>query len=516
MLFFANLRNKRDLDGDKYYICGKKVLRFRVQRFLEVFQCTQCLKTQNYIYTMRIFLFLALASLLTFCNREMKNPETRAVMTYQHFCGSCHGAEAESFVQREWKYGNSRLDIIRAIRDGYPSSGTHSYAKVLSEDRILDVASYIVRTMEQQKDKQISSHVITENKFKSEGMSFHLDTIAAGLTSPWGMVFLPGGDLVFTEKTGTIWRINAQHKKTQITGGPKVLDEGQGGLLDVEMHPKFAENHLIYFTYSKPKTTDDGDVVTTAVFRARLEGNELVDGKDIFIAEPYASTHHHFGSRLEFDRAGYLFVTVGERGKQDEFPQFLDKAAGKIHRINDDGSIPTDNPFYNTPNAIKSIWTYGHRNPQGMVLNQVTGELWACEHGPRGGDELNLIQPGKNYGWPIASYGTHYDGRAFTESTTNKEVQSPVLYWVPSIGPCGMTFVTGDRYPAWKGNAMVASLRFKYLNRCEMDGNQVVKQENLLENIGRMRCVAMGPDGYMYVSVEEPGFIFKLIPDLQK
>jgi glucose/arabinose dehydrogenase len=190
----------------------------------------------------------------------------------------------------------------------------------------------------------------------------------------------------------------------------------------------------------------------------------------------------------------------------------LDTAPGKIHRIKDDGSIPPNNPMVDQSGALASIWSYGHRNPQGMAFQPGTNLLWAHEHGPRGGDELNLIQPGKNYGWPITSYGTHYDGRSFTDKTTQEGIEAPITYWVPSIAPCGMTFISGERYPGWKGDLMIGSLRFKYLNRCKMQDNQVVEQEQLLENIGRMRCLTMSPDGYLYLSVEEPGFIFRIVP----
>jgi glucose/arabinose dehydrogenase len=215
---------------------------------------------------------------------------------------------------------------------------------------------------------------------------------------------------------------------------------------------------------------------------------------------------------MEFGSDGYLYVTVGERGKQDEFPQVLDKAHGKVHRITESGDIPADNPFFNQAGAVQSIWSYGHRNPQGLAFNPVTGDLWEHEHGPRGGDELNVVQPGKNYGWPVVSYGTHYDGRSFTEKTAMDGIESPVTYWVPSIAPCGMAFVTGDRYPAWKGNLLVGSLSFRFVNRCVLDGRKVVKQENLFNDVGRVRAITMGRDGYIYFSVENPGYIFRVVP----
>lgn len=472
---------------------------------------------KKYIPLYLLTFFLAVA-----CHETKKNGAQQPVAAidpnvpaaYTKYCASCHGPSAETLVKRSWKHGNSRLEIMKAIRDGYPAEGMNGYAAVLKEDQILDLAKYIIETQEKLRQRASVDNTFKENHFVSEGMKFHLDTVLTGLQNPWGMVFLPNGDLIFTEKPGSIWRLDSQRHKTEITGGPKVLDEGQGGLLDVEIHPDFSHNHWIYFTYSKPKSSEGKTLAATAVFRARLEGNQLLDGQDIFVAEPYESTRHHYGSRMEFGKDGYLYVSVGERGHENEYPQFLDKGNGKIHRITDSGGIPPDNPFVNTPGAVKSIWSYGHRNPQGLAFNPYTGELWEHEHGPRGGDELNLIQPGKNYGWPIVSYGTHYDGRSFTDKTEMDGIQSPVTYWVPSIAPCGMAFVTGDRYPPWKGDMLIGSLSFRFLNRVHLNGHSVAGQERLFEGIGRVRMIAMSNDGYIWFSVEGPGgYIFRIVPE---
>jgi glucose/arabinose dehydrogenase len=319
--------------------------------------------------------------------------------------------------------------------------------------------------------------------------------------------------MIFNDKYGKIYRIGNDGNKTEVQGGPQVLSDGQGGLMDVELHPKYAENSIIYFSYSKFRDSAGGKWSTTAIMQARLEGNKLTNQKDIFIAQPYLKTRHHYGSRIEFDKNGYMFVSVGDRGQhQPLFPQRLDNDCGKIHRLYDDGRIPSDNPFAKVDTARKSIWSYGHRNPQGIAIHPDTDELWTEEHGPRGGDELNIAQKGKNYGWPVISYGINYDGSILTPHTKMAGMEQPLTYWVPSIGPCGMAFVTGDRYPAWKGDAMIASLRFKYLNRCKIQDNKVVSQENLLKNIGRMRFVEMGRDGYLYVGVEDPGYVFRLVP----
>jgi len=230
------------------------------------------------------------------------------------------------------------------------------------------------------------------------------------------------------------------------------------------------------------------------------------------MGEPATDRNYHFGSKIAFDGKGHIFFGIGDRGQHFDFPQKLDNHNGKIHRLNDDGSIPADNPFVNTPGAMTSVYSYGHRNPQGTCIDPVTGELWVSEHGPRGGDELNLIRPGVNYGWPVISYGINYDGTVLTNLTGKEGMEQPVFYWTPSIGPCGMTFVTGDRYPDWKNNILLGSLPLKHLERVVMKDNAVIHREQLLTGIGRVRNVVMGHDGYIYLAIETPGKILRLMP----
>ena len=431
--------------------------------------------------------------------------------TFKKFCASCHGADANVFADRQWKHGNTKADLIKSIAEGYPDLGMPTWSAALKPQEISDMADYILDGIAKRKAYDFNDKP-KSNIFVQNSMTVKLDTIAQGIKKPWGMAFLPDGDMVFTDCGGDIYRIKDK-QKTKIEGGPKVLADGQGGLLDVELHPKFAENKQIYFSYSKFKDSAGGRWSTTAVMRASLEGNTLTNQTDIFVAQPYLKTRHHYGSRLEFDRNGFLFITVGDRGQHEPlYPQRLDVDCGKVHRVFDDGRVPTDNPFVKIDTARKTIWSYGHRNPQGMAMNPATGEMWSNEHGPRGGDEVNIPQKAKNYGWPVISYGINYDGKILTPFTKKENMEQPLIYWVPSIGPSGMTFVTGDKYKAWKGDALVGSLRFKYLNRCKLEGNKIVSEEILLKNIGRLRFVEMGRDGYIYVGVEEPGYIFKLLP----
>ncbi|PHN03945.1 PQQ-dependent sugar dehydrogenase [Flavilitoribacter nigricans] len=435
-----------------------------------------------------------------------------AKASYADFCAGCHGEQMQAFVDRKWKYGKSDGDLFKAIKEGYTEDGMPSYDTTFTDEEIHELVAYIQTGIANVDQYEFEEEEKPVGDLVTEAMSVRLDTFASDLKSPWGMTFLPGGDMLFTEKGGELYRYSGSGEPQQISGVPEVLAMGQGGLLDVELHPDFANNNWIYLSYSKSKEEGGETLGTTAVMRAKLNGNALSEQEVIFEALPYSKTRHHYGSRLEFDPEGYLFLSVGDRGNRDQNPQNLDNHCGKIHRIHDDGRIPEDNPFVGQSGAIASIYSYGHRNPQGLSRHPETGVMWDHEHGPRGGDEVNMIEKGKNYGWPVISYGINYNGTTFTSKTEQAGMEQPDLYWVPSIAPCGSTFVTGDRYPAWKGDLLVGSLRFKYLNRCIMEDNKIVGEEKLFKNIGRVRAVEMGPDGYIYVSVENPGFIFRVVP----
>ena len=337
--------------------------------------------------------------------------------------------------------------------------------------------------------------------------SFTHEVVTDKITLPWGIDFLPNGDMLVTDKSGKLYRVVGVNV-TEISGAPKVLFEGQGGLLDITIHPDYARNGWIYMSYSKggKKDKDGKELGTTAIVRAKLEGNKLVNMQEVFEAQPYQPKRGHYGSRIVFDGKGYMYFSVGERQNRDENPQTLRNHLGKIHRTYDDGSIPDDNPFRNSPVAMPSIYSYGHRNPQGLVIDP-DGTIWEVEHGPRGGDELNIIVPGKNYGWPVISYGINYDGTSFTDLTAKEGMEQPVNYWVPSIAPCGMEYVTSGKYGDLKGDILVGSLSFQYVNRCVMENGKVVKEEKLLKGIGRVRAIEEAADGTIYVGVENVGIV---------
>ncbi|WP_035483296.1 PQQ-dependent sugar dehydrogenase [Gaetbulibacter saemankumensis] len=350
-----------------------------------------------------------------------------------------------------------------------------------------------------------------ESEIKAESpthINYTTQTVVPELNNPWGMAFLPDGSLLITEKSGKLIHFK-NNTKINISELPDIYVRGQGGLMDIKLHPDYANNGWIYYSYASPE--GDGDGGNTAVMRAKLNNSVLTNKELLYKATPNTTKGQHFGSRLEFDNQGYLYFSIGDRGQRDVNPQDITRDGGKIYRLNADGSIPIDNPFVNSENAKTAIYSYGHRNPQGMTKHPETGEIWTHEHGPKGGDEINIIIKGKNYGWPIISYGINYSGTTFTDLTQKEGMEQPLFYWVPSIAPCGMTFVNSDQYPDWNGNLLVGSLKFQYLERLVLENNKVVKREKLFENLGRVRNVIQGPDGFIYLGVEGKG-ILKIIP----
>ncbi|REG87787.1 PQQ-dependent sugar dehydrogenase [Winogradskyella sediminis] len=333
------------------------------------------------------------------------------------------------------------------------------------------------------------------------------EVIVSDINIPWGFTFLPDESMLITEKSGELIHFK-NGKKTSIRGLPDIYPRGQGGLLDIIIHPDYDKNGWIYLSYSSSEGEGSGG--NTTIARAQLENNSLTNLQVLYKAIPNTTKGQHFGSRLIFDDAGYLYFSIGERGNRDENPQDITRDGGKIYRLNDDGSIPSDNPFINNSEAKTAIYSYGHRNPQGMTLHPETREIWTHEHGPKGGDEINIIEAGKNYGWPVISYGINYIGTKFTDITKKEGMEQPLHYWDPSIAPSGMAFINSDKYGDWDGNLLIGSLKFQYLDMCTLQNNKVVKEERLLDGLGRVRSVEQGPDGFIYVGIENLGIV-KLI-----
>ncbi|MBN2610210.1 MAG: PQQ-dependent sugar dehydrogenase [Bacteroidales bacterium] len=434
-----------------------------------------------------------------------------AALNYQNYCAGCHGDNLEKFAAKEWMDEEGFTSVIRSIKYGIEDIGMPAFEKTFTDSEIEALAAYVKRGIPADRGK-LKPAVTPGGIVESEVQRFVVDTVVSGLNVPWGLAILPNGDMLISERAGTLHLFSEGKLSAPIKGLPPIMAFGQGGLLDICLHPGYESNGWIYFSYSALNTESTRRSGNTAIMRARLKDLQLVDQEVIFRGTPLTDRGHHFGCKLAFDADNRLFFGIGDRGQHFDFPQKLDNANGKIHRINDDGTIPPDNPFVNTPGALQSIYSYGHRNPQGTAIHPVTGEVWETEHGPRGGDEINLIEPGLNYGWPVISYGINYDGTILTELTEKEGMEQPVFYWTPSIAPCGMTFVTGDRYKNWKNNMLVGSLRFMYLERVVLNKHSVMHREKLLEGIGRVRNVIMGPDGYIYIAIETPGKIVRLVP----
>lgn len=448
----------------------------------------------------------------SFSNIKQEQKKADPATNYRTYCAGCHGEKMDMFVDRQWKFGNKKEDLFKTVKLGRTNEGMPAFGESLTDKEINELADYILNGIKNV-DKYMAKEEPVSDVFKTEEMTIKLEPVAEGLDVPWGMAFLPGGDLLVTDRNGKFYRVKPDKTLSVISGAPEVLARGQGGLMDVTLDPGFATNQLIYLSYSKFKNVDGAVLATTAIMQAKLDGNTLTAQKDIFVAEPYSKTQHHYGSRMQFGKDGYLYFSVGERGNEQQNPQDIKgNDLGKVHRIKSDGSIPADNPFVKTPGASASIYAYGHRNPQGMTIHPVTGKIWTNEHGPRGGDEINIEEAGKNYGWPVITYGINYNGKPISNLTAKAGMVQPLHYWIPSIGPSGIAFVTGDKYKKWEGNLLSGSLRFKFLQRSVLKGNKVVKEEILFKNIGRVRDVRMAPDGLIYIAVESPGRIYRLLP----
>ena len=345
-------------------------------------------------------------------------------------------------------------------------------------------------------------------KIQDPTNKYDYEIVVSDIENPWGFVFLPDNSMLINEKKGDLVLVK-NDKKNLIKNMSAVYNRGQGGLLDIALHPNYKNNGWIYFTYTSAEREGDGG--NTALMRAKLENESLVQKELLYKATPNTTRGQHFGSRIVFDAENNVYFSIGERGNRDENPQDITRDGGKVYRLKDDGSIPTDNPFYASAEAKKAIYSYGHRNPQGMEVHPETKEIWLHEHGPMGGDEINVVKKGANYGWPIITYGKNYSGIPITDKTAQKGMEQPIHYWVPSIAPSGMAFVTSKKYPKLKGGLLVGSLKFQYLEYLKLDGKKIVKRTKLLENIGRVRSVNQAEDGYIYIGVENLGIV-KLNP----
>ena len=360
--------------------------------------------------------------------------------------------------------------------------------------------------------------IINENIFAQEknelandpiSINYNIEKIYDHNKIIWGFEFINEKTIIFTEKKGKMYLIK-DGKIQEISGIPEIYFMGQGGLMDIELHPKFNINNTIFLSFAESSNKSEGG--NTAIMSAILDQNKLINKKILYRGKENSKKGQHWGSRIEFDKDGFLYFTIGDRGNRNSNPQDLSRDGGKVYRINEDGSIPKDNPFVNQPNAIDAIYSYGHRNPQGIFLHPETGMIWTNEHGPKGGDEINIIRKGKNYGWPTITYGKNYNGSIITDLKEFYGMEQPLYYWTPSIAPSCFEYISSNRYNDWKGNLLAGSLSFGYLERLVLDNqNKVVYREKIAKDIGRVRDVVESPEGFIYFSVENEG-IFKLVP----
>jgi len=347
-----------------------------------------------------------------------------------------------------------------------------------------------------------------DNSILVDESNYEMELIFEDENIIWSIEFFEDNSILAAVKSGKLFHyINGE--KIEISGLPEIYLRGQGGLMDIVFHPDFKENNWLYFSYASEDAGEKGG--NTTISRAKLINNNLVDLEVLYKASPNTRKGQHFGGRLAFDNENYLYFSVGDRGNRDVYPQDITLDGGKIYRIMDDGSIPSDNPFFNSPNAKKAIYSYGHRNPQGMFKHPITGKIWTNEHGPRGGDEINIIKKGKNYGWPKITYGINYSGTTITKNKSLPKMEQPLYYWLPSIAPSSFEYISSDIYPNWKGSLLAGALVFKYIERIGLKNDKVVYRSKIAENLGRPRDIKQGPDGFVYVSIEGKG-VYKILP----
>lgn len=464
-------------------------------------------------------------------DQAVPGPEKLAKMKvneiYQSLCSTCHGKDLKgglgpSFVDGVWKHGSTDAEIVEVIRKGDISLGMAPWEGILTDDQMRSLVIFI-----REKEKEALTKGVVYPKpeegvvTRTEKASYEIETVVAeGLELPWAIAFLPDGRRLVTERPGRLRVVEADGslRGEPVVGVPEVIAHGQGGMLEVAVHPDYEQNGWIYLGFSdgwreKVEGKDKPQPRTiTAVVRGRLKDNKWADQEWIWKADKkfYGGSGVHFGVRFVFDQ-GYLYFPVGERGGWHE-AQDLASPVGKTFRLHDDGRIPKDNPFVGREGALPGIWSYGHRNPQGLDIDPRDGAIYNTEHGPRGGDELNLIEKGRNYGWPVITHGMNYNGTPITGKTHAEGMEQPVIHWTPSIAVCGLDFYRGEKFPGWKNDLFAGALRQEEVRRLRIKEGEVVEQEVVLKGIGRVRDVAGGPDGYLYVLLNKPDRLVRLVP----
>lgn len=431
----------------------------------------------------------------------------RGQVIYTEHCESCHGAnmeggQAPSMADEIWEYGGTNEDIRRIVTEGLEDVGMPAFGDLIQGEPLSDLVTYIRRGGSGKTTAPVDDVPSVQDQVKIENWATDLD-------EPWGVHFIADDAALVTEKSGKLWQVTSDSRR-EVKAIPASVDKGQGGLLDVATDPDYADNGWVYLSFSAAAENDD-DLLMTKLVRGKIKSGQWTSQETLFEARPedFIKGGRHFGSRIAFDNQGYLYFGIGDRGKQD-MAQDITKPNGKIHRIMRDGSIPKDNPFVDVEGAYPSIYSYGNRNPQGTIVHPKTGILWETEHGPKGGDELNVIKSGVNYGWPKISYGRNYSGTVLTPHTALPGMAQPSSQWTPSIAVCGLDVYTGDLFPDWRGRLMAGALAYQTVRLIEVDGENYVSEVSLIKDEGRVRDVTTGPDGAIYVAL--PTRIVRLSP----
>ena len=435
------------------------------------------------------------------------------------YCTSCHGeglvgARAPALSRGSLQRAQSRDEIEDVIKNGIVANGMPAFKGTLSDDQIASLANFITTVRDFGETQARRSIANFENKvFESELEKFSVEVVANGLEVPWSFAFLPDGRMLVAERPGRLRVVSQDSVSDPIAGFPAVWARQDGGLLGMTLHPDYKRNGWIYLAFAEAGT--DLGTSMTRVVRGRIKDGRWVDQQDVWAPDraDYIESNIHFGARLLFVD-GKLLFSIGDRGRRED-AQLTSNPFGKVFRVNEDGSTPKDNPFAQRRDAMGSIWTYGHRNTQGLARDPRTGFVWATEHGPKGGDELNVLHKGANYGWPVVTHGVDDDGSIISKETSRAGMQDPAAFWTPSISPAAIEFYTGKRFPRWRNQMLLGSLTSQELRRVEIDGDRVVKQEVLIKTFGRIRDIHTGPDGNVYVAIErfnKLGQLVRLVP----
>ena len=433
--------------------------------------------------------------------------------TFITLCSSCHGVQlkgelAQSLVDGSWQFGGRDSDLFRSIKFGHPHFGMPSWRSVLDDDQIKQMVEFI----------RSKENLVAEDRpplpdtLETLDYQVRVQTVTEEIETPWGIAFPDKHTMLITERPGRLRILkDGVLLPDPVEGTPEVLAEGQGGLLDVVLDPEYSSNGWVYLSISHPIINNGDTVSFTSIVRGKINQGTWEQQEVIYRADSihYSDSRGHFGGRITFDHQGYLYLSIGDRTTMEQ-AQDLTTPNGKVHRLHADGTIPADNPFYGDPKAIPSIYSFGHRNPQGLTTHPVTGGIWEAEHGPLGGDELNQVEAGKNFGWPSITHGINYDGQLISEHTRLQGMMQPAIYWKPSIAVCGISYYQGEGFPKWNNQLLVGALRFEEVKLLDIENDRVIFQQTLLKNAGRVRIARSGPDGAIYVLLNRPDRVLRL------